>query len=179
MAGNAWVGQHSGKEDRRLVRISPYFFGQHGLSNIFYLPKLRELPATGLDFKAIVFDFGFALGTPTLGPLGTQKINLSIERPVLLWAIVGVSDEIAEVGAKLGFNVQVFHSHEGAQRQFFNKHVNNGEVLGNGTNPALFRSPYLMIRGDEITCEVKNLSSNPANPNGVRIQVVLYGGEFD
>lgn len=179
MSGNAWVGQHSGKEDRRLVRISPYFFGQHGLSNIFYLPKLRELPTTGLDFKAIVFDFGFNLGTNTLPPLGTQKINLSIERPILVWGLVGFSSDLTVPA--VGFNVQLFHSHESSQRQFFNKHVNNGAVLGSGQRPTLFRSPYLMIRGDEVTCEVKNLSNNAANAGGAdsKIQVILYGGEFD
>lgn len=179
MSGNAWVGQHSGKEDRRLTRISPFFFGQHGLNNILYLPKLRELPATGLDFKAIVFDFGFALGTPTLPPLGTQKVNLAIERPLLIWALAGVTSDLTN--PRVGYNVQVFHSHEGAQRQFFNKHVNDGEALGNGTNVHILRSPYLMIRGDEVTVEVKNLSNNAANAGGAdsKVQVVLYGGEFD
>jgi hypothetical protein len=181
MSGNAWVGQeHQGaKDDPRMVRISPYYFAQHGLENIFYLPKLRDLPAKGLDFKALVFDFGFNAGRPSLGPRGTAKVTLAIERPILFWAIAGVTND--QTVPYIGYNFNIFHSHQGNKRQFFNKHVADGEIAGAGGNPQIMRMPYMVIKGDEVTCEVKNLSNNAANPDGgnASIQVVIYGGEFD
>lgn len=176
---NPWVGQHPGKDDPRLVRISPYFFGQHGLENIYYIPKLRDLPQSGLDFKALVFDFGFDVGNQALGPRATAKRTLAIERPLLIWGITAITND--QSNPAVGFNFQILHNHEGSQRQFFNKHVNNGEICGDGTNPMLLRMPYLVIKGDEVTCEVKNISNNTANPNSgpASVQVVLFGGEFD
>lgn len=179
MGYNPWVGQHAGKDDPRLVRISPYYFGQHGLQNIYYLPKLRDLPDKGLDFKTLVFDFGFAIPANSLGPRATAKRTLAIERPLLIWGCTAVTSDLSNPA--VGFNFQILHNHEGSQRQFFNKHVNNGQISGNGTNPMLFRMPYMVIKGDEITCEVKNVSNNAANPNNANsnIQVCLFGGEFD
>jgi len=64
--------------------------------------------------------------------------------------------------------------------------VNDGEIVGSGQRLHILRSPYLVIKGDQIACEVKNLSSNAANPgfpaqpqSDSRIQMVLWGGEFD
>jgi hypothetical protein len=179
MSGNAWVGERPGKQDSRIARISPYLFTQHGLNNILYLPKLRDLPATGLDFKALVFDFGFNPGTPSLGPRSTAKRTLAIERPLLIWGLEGVTDD--QTAPRVGYNLNILHNHEGSQRQFFNKHINDGQIVTNQVRVQLLRMPYMVIKGDEVTCEVKNLSSNAANPGGAnaRIQVVLYGGEFD
>lgn len=180
MMFNPWVGQNPHeKDDPRLVRISPYFFGQFGLRNILYLPKLRDLPDKGLDFKALVFDFGFAVPANSLGPKATGKRTLAIERPLLIWGITGLTSDLSNPA--VGFNFQILHNHEGSQRQFFNKHVNNGEIAGRGRQPMLLRMPYMVIKGDEITCEVKNISNNTANPNSANanVQVVLFGGEFD
>lgn len=168
MSGNAWVGQHVGKEDPRLVRISPFFYPQHKLLNVLYIPKLRDLPQDGLDLKGMVFDFGFNLGVASVDPKGTAKVNLQVERPLMIWGITGVSDSAA------GFLVQFFHTHEGSQRQFFSKHINAAAVAGNGTNLLIVRYPYVVIRGDQLTAEVKNLDTVAA-----KIQVVLFGGEFD
>lgn len=184
MSGNPWVGEYAGKEDPRLVRISPFFFGQHGLLNMLYIPKLRDLPQTGMDLKAMVFDFGFVPGNATLGPFDTQKVNLQVERPFMIWGLTGVTSDLTV--PRLGYNLQIFHTHDQAERLFFNKHLNDGEICGTGARLHIFRSPYLVIRGDQLACEVKNLSNNAANPgfparpqSDTRIQVVLFGGEFD
>jgi hypothetical protein len=178
MSGNAWVGEHTGKEDPRLTRISPFLFAQRQVRNIRYLPKLRDLPMNGMDLKAMVFDFGFNPGSTSLGPLATAKINLQIERPVMLWALTGVSDEASV--PQIGFQVQLFHTHDGKQRQLFSRHVVNTGILGSGILPMLLQRPYLVLRGDQLTCEVKNLSTNTANANTVNtnVQVVFFGGEF-
>lgn len=189
MSGNPWVGQHAGKEDPRLVRISPFFYGQHKLLNILYIPKLRDLPQNAIDLKAMVFDFGFVAGQPSLGPFETQKINLQVERPLMIWGITGVSNERPDErgGVPLaGYRLQFYHTHDQTERQFFNKHLQNTEICGSGQFLHIVRHPYLIIRGDQITCEVKNLSDNHLNPNfpvrpdsDTKIQVVLWGGEFD
>ena len=132
-----------------------------------------------MDFKALVFDFGFNVGRPSLGPHATAKVTLAVERPLLIWAITGVTSDLSNPA--VGFNFNIFHSHQGVKRQFFNKHINNQEITGNGTHPTLFRMPYMVIRGDELTCEVKNVSDNSANPGEINsnVQVVLFGGEFE
>jgi hypothetical protein len=179
MSGNPWVGQHRGKEDPRIARISPFFYGQHKLLNVLYIPKLRDLPQDGMDLKAMVFDFGFNPGTQSLGPFGTGKANLQVERPYMIWGITGFTSDLTN--PRVGFNVQFFHTHDNDERQFFNKAVNDGEIVGSGQRLHILRSPYLVIRGDQIACEVKNLSNNAANVAGAdsKIQVVLWGGEFD
>lgn len=187
MSGNAWVGQHLGKDDPRLVRISPFLYSQRKLLNVFFLPKLRDLPQTGLDLKALVFDYGFNAGTSSLASMGTQKINLQIERPLMIWGITGNSSAVRQAGPgpdfagrfrlsppNVGFQLQLFHTHQTAQRQFFNKHARDMEICGSGQHVHLLRTPYLVIKGDQITCEVKNLTSAAMN-----VQVVLWGGEFD
>jgi hypothetical protein len=241
MSRNAWVGQHPGKEDSRLVRISPYLFGAHGLRNIHYLPKLRDLPCCGLDFKAIVFDFGFAPGTQGLPPTGAAKSMIGVERPVLIWGISAIGNvnasapgaptawnagttyglganvlygELFNVDSKLvyegvpytslqagntgnnpytspawwklgsssfdpvlsGYHFQILHTHEGNQRQFFSKFMTPSESAGIAGLPLLLKSPYMVIRGDQLTCQVRNVNVIPLSLN---VQVVLYGGEFD
>lgn len=166
---NPWVGQHQGKDDPKIVRISPFFYGQHGLLNILYIPKLRDLPQDAMDLKAMVFDFGFNAPNPLLGPRATAKVNLQVERPLMLWGITGVSNQPE------GFQLQFYHTHEGSQRQFFSKHASDPEICGTGAHLHIMRSPYLVIKGDQLTCEVKNLS----DAGDTAIQVVLFGGEFD
>lgn len=187
--GNPWVGQHVGKEDPRIVRISPFFFGQHGLLNVLYIPKLRDLPQSGMDLKAMVFDFGFNAGSSTLGPFGTQKVNLQVERPVMLYGITGFGNAVFNpdvAPGRVGFNLQLYHTHDQTERLFFNKHLNDAEICGSGARLHIFRSPYLVPKGDQLACEVKNLSDNSLNPgfpaqpqSDTSIQVVLWGGEFD
>lgn len=182
MSGNAWVGQHAGKEDSRITRISPYLFGAHGVRNILYLPKLRDLPASGLDFKAIVFDFGFNKGTPILLKNGTQKSMIAADRALLIWGIVAYT--AAEYIPGYAFYYQLLHSHEGNQRNFFSKHVSASElagpaglapqIAGVANSPVILRMPYMVLKGDQLTCEIRN----PA-PSNQAVQVVLYGGEFD
>jgi hypothetical protein len=184
MPGNPWVGQHVGREDPRITRISPFFYGQHKLMNIWYIPKLRDLPQDGMDLKGMVFDFGFNAGNPTLGPFATGKVNLQVERPFMIWGITGFTNDLS--APRVGYNLQIFHTHDNDERQFFNKSVNDGEIAGSGRLLHILRSPYLVIRGDQLACEVKNLSSNSANPgfpaspaSDAKVQVVLLGGEFD
>lgn len=184
MPSNPWVGQHVGKEDHRIVRISPFFYGQRKLRNILYIPKLRDLPQEGMDLKAMVFDFGFNVGSQTLGPFATGKVNLQVERPCMIWGITGFTSDLSN--PRVGYNLQIFHTHDNDERYFFNKSVNDGEIVGSGQLVHILRSPYLVIRGDQIACEVKNLSNNSANPgfpaspaSDSKVQVVLWGGEFD
>lgn len=170
VSNNPWVGQYAGKDSPTRVLISPFLFAQRQLRNILYLPKLRDLPQ-GLDLKAMVYDFGFTAGSGAgLAALETQEKSLVVERPILVWGLNGFSTDAA------GFLLQCFHNHEGAQRQFFNKHVSNVAMCGSNTRPHVFRRPYMFLRGDSIEIEIKNLSQAAS---AAKIQVVLYGGEFD
>jgi hypothetical protein len=186
MSGNAWVGQHAGKEDSRITRISPYLFGKQGVRNILFLPKLRDLPASGLDFKAIVFDFGFNPGSAQLSPRGAvQKSMIAADRPVLIWGLTSFSSPAGEAETPNPYYVfQLLHSHEGNQRQLFSKYVNPQEIGGNFASEAppggmtVFRMPYMVLKADQLTCTVR-LTGAPSGTNPVNVQVVLYGGEFD
>ena len=186
---NPWVGQNptAGKDSPLITRISPYFFSQHGLSNIYYLPKLRDLPASAVDFKAIVFDFGFNAGTYPLPPSGAAKVLIGIERPLLIWGIAATS---AYTGGAHGFDpggsgfqFQLLHSHQGHQRQFFSKFTTLNETAGQGGTPLVFRMPYMVMKGDELTCQVRNTTPGSngwrSQSDPIDCQVVVYGGEFD
>jgi hypothetical protein len=188
---NVWVGTGdlSGPDSPLKIKVSPYFFGQHGLINMLYIPKVRDLPSGGFDLKGLVFDFGFNAGqlgqlsNLGLGPFETQDRNYQTERPFLIWGISGVSNDLSV--PYVGYNVQIFHSHQGAVRQLFNKAVADGEIVGTGARVHIVRSPYLVLKGDQLQCQVKNLSNNQANPgfpaasSNAKVQVVLWGGEFD
>jgi hypothetical protein len=232
---NSWVGQeHGARENPRLARISPYLFGQHGLRNILYLPKLRDLPCCGLDTKAIVFDFGFNPGTQPLPPTGAAKILIGIERPILIWGITAAANLISAAGVaawaagttyaagalvsyftgfplpwnriyislqagntghnpsnsptwwqlvtspydvqQSGYQLQLLHSQNGNQRQFFSKAMTPSETAGVAGLPFILKLPYAVLKGDELTCQVRNTQILPST---IAVQVVLYGGEFD
>lgn len=182
-----WVGTGdlSGPDAPGKVKISPYMFAQHKLLNLLYIPKVRDLPSLGFDFKALVFDYGFnpgqtgQIGDTGLGPFETQDRNYQVERPFMIWGLTGFDDDATV--PYVGFNLQIFHTHQGSQRQLFNKAVADKEILGTGRSPMIMRSPYLVLRGDQLQCQVQNLSDNSANVGtaNARVQVVLFGGEFD
>jgi hypothetical protein len=170
------VGQHAG-DDSALVRISPYLYGQRKLLNIFFLPKLRDLPQHGLDLKALVFDFGFNANNLSLDPFNTTRANETCRRNFLVWGITGRADLATlppTAPPEPSYLFQFFHAHEGVQRQFYNKDLSNRELAGNAQHPHLLPHPYLILAGDTITCEVQNLGSSALDA-----QVVLLGGEFD
>lgn len=179
MIGNSWVAQHAGRDSAKRVRISPLLFSQRKLLNILQLPKLRDLPQNGMNLKSIVFDFGFCPGSTSLAPLGTGLINYQIERPYLMWGITAFSNDLTNPA--VGFNFNLYHTRDNAQRFLFNKDLNNAAVSGSGKNPLLLRSPYMFLKGDQVSCECKNLSSNTANPAGANAsaQIVVWGAEFD
>ncbi len=173
---NPSVGIRSNKQHG----VTPFFFGQHKLLNILYIPKLRDLPQDHIDLKGIVFDFGFNGGQGAgLAPFEVQKRNYVVDRSVLLWGLSGITTDLTN--PRVGYLVQIFATHGGTQRQFFTKHLNDAEIVGTGQRPFLLRSPYLLMKGDQLQCEVKNLSNNQANPGTAnsKVQLVLWGGEFD
>jgi len=190
---NLWVGTGdlSGPDAPYKVKVSPYFFPQHGLLNMLYIPKVRDLPSRGFDFKGLVFDYGFNAGQTGqlgitdlgLGPFETQDRNYQVERPFMIWGISGFDNDLTV--PYVGYNLQIFHAHQGAVRQLFNKALADGEIVGTGKFLHILRSPYLVLKGDQLQCQVKNLSNNAANPgfpaasSNAKIQVVLWGGEFD
>ncbi len=174
---NSWIGEQAG-DVSGLIRISPMLFAQKGLMNIFRIPKLRDLPIN-LDLKAIVFDFGFdtAPTNPGLAPFDTQDDSKVIERPMLLWGITGVASYAgaAPAGSQNNYQVMFFHTHNGVQRQLFNKRMLDSEVIGTAQQPNILRTPYLMLPGDSIQIEVNSMTAGTPT----KIQVCLLGGEFD
>jgi|SRR5579885_2640612 len=176
MYQNPWVGDHRG-DSSGVLRISPYLFNLRSLLNIFFLPKQRDLPQTGLDLRSMVFDFGFNknLAGPSIDAFDTFRQGDVARRNMLVWGITGTATLVSggAVGSPaLLFNL--FHSHNGSQRQFFNKDISDVEALGTAQKPLILAHPYLILAGDNVVCEVQNLSINPINA-----QVVLWAGEFD
>ncbi|SRR5579871_1958371 len=174
---NAWIGEQAG-DVSGLIRISPFMYAQKGLLNVFRIPKLRDLPMN-MDLKAIVFDFGFdtAVLNPGLAPFDTQDDSKVIERPMLVWAITGIASYNAAppAGSQNNYQVMFFHTHNGNQRQLFNKRMLDSEVIGSAQQPNILRTPYLLEPGDSIQIEVNSMTAT----SPTKIQVCLLGGEFD
>lgn len=142
-----------------------WYLPQYGLRTSAVLPAEDELPP--LELWAYCFDFGFVPGSPQVGALGTSELSYALAEEVLIWAITGADSDAA------GFRYMLYHQRQGAQRQVFDKHQLGVNAAGSAQFPVFLKSPYLLMPGDSILCEVKSLSNNPSN-----IQVVLYGGRI-
>ena len=168
------VGQQVGLAGR----LSPYLRSQRGVLNAAFLPLKELLPTEGLLTNSLTFDFGFNPGSPGLSALDTQNITLQMEHNFIGHTIVGYSnDRTGPGGTNSGFLVTFFHTHNGTQRRFFSKHLNSSEIMGSAQGPIILLSPILLLKGDSLECEVKNLG-NPVPPALTAIQVCLVGGEF-
>ncbi len=104
-------------------RITPLFFPQRKSRNRQYLPKLLDLPQD-LDFQAIGFGWGCFGPVPGLTALDTQNQTMQILVPTFLWGMAGVSNDATGPNAtNSGFNLNIFHTHNGNQYRFFNRDV--------------------------------------------------------
>ena len=142
-----------------------WYLPQYGLRTSVVLPEEDELPA--VELWAYSFDFGFLPGNPQVGALGTSELSYALGEEVLVWAITAADSDAA------GFRYMLYHQRQGAQRQLFDKHQLQVNAAGTAQFPVFLKSPYLLLPGDSILCEVKSLSNNPSN-----IQVVLFGGRL-
>jgi len=168
------VGFQRGK----VGKLSPYLFPQHGIRNWWYLPRNIELPED-LLLNVLVFDFGFNPGTQGLAALDTQSLVIQMQHNFLFHSLSGLSNDTSGVnGASVGFLATFYHTHKGTQRRLFQKPLSNLETIGTGRRPEIMESPYLLLKGDSLECEVKNLAS-PVAPATTSIQVCASGGEFD
>jgi len=168
---NSWVGQNRGIYGIGLSAISPYFFPQRKLLNLYFLPKRRDLPQEDMLLYWIRFSFGDTPGTTGLAALDTQNQAQQVKLPTYVWGISGGSRTL--VGTSAGFIFQLYHTIGQNRRWIFNKHVSDVEVLGNGQHPQLFPRPYLLLPQDSIECEVKNMST-PTAPNLTTMGVTLH-----
>lgn len=182
MDTNQLIFSRSGGADK-LYNVSPLLFPQQHLANKYHLPESRDLPAEGMELRFLTFDFGFATPGGVLAPFDLQPFGIPIGRNFLAVSITGASVPAASAtppiagnpGAQVSpsFLFNFLHTHEGVQRQWFNKDVQDVIGLGDGRRPLLFRSPILLVSGDTLTCQVRNLS----NCN-LQVQIMLAGGEF-
>lgn len=171
---NPWVGTHRGQSSAA-IRISPWLYSQKKLLNIFFLPKLRDLPQIGLELKVVMFDYGFNPGNPVLDPFDTVRTSEVCTRNLIIWGITGTSIIVgAGAPAEPAYMLQVYHTHQGTQSQFFNKPVTDVELAGTAQHPHLLPHPYLCLKGDVLDCELQNLTGNNLNA-----QLCLLGAEFD
>lgn len=171
---NFLIRSLSGGRDR-LVKVSPYLFNRYGLNNVWFLPSGQQLPSTGLDFRAKTFDFGFNPGTVPIPSMGKLNVNLVMKRNILIWGLVGTSTAVPPaVKLSPSVMVNITHSHEGKQIQWFNKAVTSVESLGSAQTPLILKRPQLVIAGDSLQVDIQNLGNYT-----LQAQVVLYGGEFD
>lgn len=161
------MGQVTGQR----IPWTPYLYGQRKLRNLLYLPVERDLPSG--DLKLLSFQFGIQPGSTTVEVAGTAEVAQTLPRSFLVWAVTGVYINTTDPGSS--FDYQIFHTHEGKQRQWFNKHQNQANAIGTAQRPFMLRSPYLFMAGDQVECEVKNRSIAGA----ARIEVVLIGAEVD
>ncbi len=169
------VGQYRERQGGRL-KFSPYLFSQNGTFNRYLLPARRDLPQFGVTFAAKTFDFGFNASNPSLDPYDTQRQTITCTRNFLAWGFTGTSSPAAFGSGAVSpaFLFQVYHSHMGAQRQFFNKALSDQELAGSAQAPHILIEPQVILIGDQLTLEMQNLGNLTLNA-----QVVLLGGEFD
>jgi hypothetical protein len=183
--GNQLIFSRSG-DRRKLFAVSPYLFSQYELINGYFLPEDKELPLHGLQGQVLVFDFGFALAANTVAPMDTQFFPITLPNNFLATGVTGVSDippstlvNVAAAGATSGvqqdpsYLLNFQQTHGGNTWQFMNKDVSNGEGVGTGEHPMMFKSPVFLPAGDTISCVVRNLMNA-----SLRVQVTLIGGSF-
>lgn len=160
------------------LRLTPLFFPQRKLRAKDYLPRLVDLPA---DLKPYFMGAGWGLygPYPGLAALDTQNQILQVKYPSFLWAITGVTNDTTGAGGtSQGFNFNVYHTHNGNQYRFANRHVFNGEMLGGAIGrPLILRKPHLFLPGDSVEIEVKNLGT-PVAPAVTSIKVTLIVGQM-
>jgi hypothetical protein len=181
MHGNQLIFSRSGSRSR-LYGVSPLLFPQYTVLNGFFLPDPHELPAHGLTTRFLPFDFGFNDPTLIVQPYDTSFFQIVMGENFLAEAITGVNDVPnfpPTPGAQQNVNVDPSylinfqHTHQGTTRQWMNKNVTNGEAVGTGENPLLFKIPALVLQGDTLTCQVQNMANA-----SMRIMVTLIGGAF-
>jgi hypothetical protein len=133
-----------------------------------YVPNESELPHG--DPRLQVFNFA------PVNPLETQEQSWIFDQSMVIWGITGSMNNNAAPGAVVafGFRFQVLQGHGQVQRQWFNKHQIQQNVIGTAALPFLLRKTQFVAAGDSVTVEVKSLVT-PAQANVTRIQVCLVG----
>jgi hypothetical protein len=179
---NSLTFSRSGRGEK-LYRVSPLLFGQDKLNNKYFLPGHRDLPWDALHLKFLTFDFGFATPGSVIAPYNMSPMDLVVGPNFLACSITGASvpqpsatpPTVGQPGAQQSpaFLVTFLHTHEGVQRQWANKDLYDGQAVGIGMKPTVFKSPVLILAGDTLECQVRNLS----NCN-LQVQIMLAGGEF-
>jgi len=158
------------------VRYSPYFVPQKGIiRNSFYLPKLRDLPRSGLGGVIKTFDFGFNPGSSPLDPYETNYQSIGVNRPLLVYAMTGassVSGDDSPVSPAFLFNLTTTDE-KGVQSQIFNKTVTDLEMAPGAQHPMPLPRLKLILPGQQVQCEVQNLGNVT-----LYAQIALWGGEF-
>ena len=173
MFANPWIGQGFGKSAIGLSRFSPYLFSQREILNVYFLPKLRDLPQVDMVPFKLAFTWGFGQAAPGLVAYDVQNQIVQVHVPTFVWGVNGVvSDNTGSPNAQF----QIFHTHDGRQRRWFNRPSTLSESAGSGVLPQLYRAPYLILPDDSIECEIQNLGL-PVAPNVTSVQVTLLCGE--
>lgn len=173
------VGEESGDRGLTVYGLSPYLFPQRGVRNWKYLPLNRDLPQAQMEFTVLKFMWGFGSSTPGLASLETQNLVVQLRKSTWIWAMNGVSnDNTGPSGSNLGFQFQLYHTHNGVQSRWANRPLFNLEALGSGQRPKILTQPHLFLAGDSVEVEVKNLGK-PVAPNVTSISVALFGGEYE
>lgn len=161
-------------------RVSPYLFSQFGAYNKYLLPSKRDLPSHGLMTSFLVFDFGCTNPNSSIAPYDTAYCPLVLGRDSLVTIVTGyytsappqvltnpaatpygIGAQTTQVGPNVtpGFLVNFLHTHQGAQRQWSNKEITDGESVGDYQYPLVLKDPALLPEGDTITCKIQNLAN--------------------
>jgi hypothetical protein len=173
------VGEASGEAGLTVYGLSPYLFPQRRVRNWKYLPLNRDLPQGQMDFTVLVFSWGFTPDAPGLASLETQNKVIQLRKNTWVWAMNGVSnDNTGPASSNLGFQFQLYHTHNGVQSRWSNRPLLNTEALGSGSFPKTLTQPHLFLAGDSVEVEVKNLGK-PVAPSVTSISVALFGGEYE
>jgi hypothetical protein len=173
------VGEESGDRGLTVYGLSPYLFPQRKVRNWRYLPLNRDLPQGQMEFTALVFSWGFTPDAPGLASLETQNKVVQLRKSTWIWAMNGVSnDNTGPASSNLGFQFQLYHTHNGVQSRWSNRPLLNTEALGTGQQPKILTQPHLFLAGDSVEVEVKNLGK-PVAPTVTSISVALFGGEYE
>jgi len=150
------------------------YIPRKGPNSHFFLPHPDQVPPG--EARGLSFPF------PTVPALGTATYDIGLTEDIVITSILGVvqiNGTVCQGGVPVilpyrgiyrgGFSLLFYHTHDGIQRQWQPQGMHYGLTCGIAAQPNFLRRPYLMEKGDTITCEVANISTNTLYGNGQTI----------
>lgn len=142
------------------------YLPQKGVHSHLFLPPESEIP----EGESRVIGFNF----PGLGPLATANDQEPVQRDFVWYAITATVK--AAAGYVPAFSIMFYHGHGKAQRQLWHQAM-QANLVGTAADPYYLPSPYLLGRGDVVSCEVANAIQAGGRYVPADIYISLWGVE--